>query len=65
LNKIYKWAVLENKHDDDVSSFGGKSRPGTASTRARPFSAYSRPTTGRPMSGVLSNNNTKKQTEEM
>jgi hypothetical protein len=58
LQKIYKWAIPEERSFDDSSS-QGKSRPATASTRTRPYSAYSRPTTGRPPSGVAAANTRK------
>lgn len=65
LNKIYKWAVSEERRGEDDHSNTGKSRPGTASTRprTRAMSAYSRPATGRPVSGINPTNPAKRQSE--
>lgn len=62
LNQIYQWANLDHLNEDEIQS-SSKSRPGTATTRTRPFSAYSRPFSGKPNSTTI--NATKRQTEEL
>lgn len=58
LNKVYNWATKGGGELSDFNTGGGKSRPTTASTRTRPFSAYSRPKSG--VSGIKTLNSVQK-----
>jgi hypothetical protein len=54
LDKIYQWAVTSSQPSDGTEpQQAAKTRPATATTKARSQSAYSRATTNRPISGLV------------